>query len=107
MIVGVQQLDVGGGGGGGDPVTTTSTTTTPTYFYYSIKKYDCNNSCAYVSPDLVGRSSTSLSTTSGDYYKLGSFTYQVQTEIDPPPMTFDINMDGLPSNNNCTTACSL
>jgi len=87
--------------------TTTSTTTTPTYFYYSIKKFDCNNSCAYVAPDLVGRSSTVLSTTSGDYYKLGSFTYQVQTEITPAPMSFDINMDGLPSNNNCSTACTL
>jgi nicotinamide phosphoribosyltransferase len=38
---------------------------------------------------------------------VGSFTYQVQTEIDPPPMSFDVNLDGAPSNNNCTTACSL
>jgi hypothetical protein len=82
-------------------------TPTPTYYYYSIKKYDCNNSCAYVAPDLVGRSSTVLSTSSGDYYKVGSFTYQVQTEITPAPMSFDVNLDGAPSDNNCTTACSL
>jgi uncharacterized delta-60 repeat protein len=87
--------------------TTTSTTTTPTYYYYLVKKYDCNNSCAYVAPDLAARSSTPLSTTSGDYYKVGSFTYQLQTEIDPPPMTFDVNLDGAPSNANCTTACGL
>jgi hypothetical protein len=55
----------------------------------------------------VARSSTSLSTTSGDYYKVGSFTYQIQTEIDPPPTSFNVNLDGAPSDNNCTTACSL
>jgi hypothetical protein len=80
---------------------------TPTYYYYSARKFDCGNSCAQVTPDVVVRSSTSLSTTSGDYYKVGSFTYQVQTEITPAPMSFDVNLDGAPSDNNCTTACSL
>jgi hypothetical protein len=57
---------------------------------------------------VIVRSSTPLSTTSGDYYKpLGSFTYQIQTEIDPPPTSFNVNLDGAPFNNNCIAACSL
>jgi len=90
------------------PPTTTSTTTSTTtgaYFYYTIRKYDCNNSCAYVSPDLVGRSSTALSTIDGLYYKVGSFTYQVQTEVFGP--SYDVNLDGAPTNADCTTACGL
>jgi hypothetical protein len=88
--------------------TTTTTTTAPTYYYYSVSKFDCGSSCAYVSPDLVARSSTSLSTIDGVYYKpLGSFTYQIQTEITPAPMSFDIDLDGAPSNANCISACSL
>jgi hypothetical protein len=89
---------------------TPSVTPTPSavYYYYSARKFDCGSSCAQVSPDVVVRSSTPLSTTSGDYYKpLGSFTYQIQTEITPAPMSFDINLDGAPSNANCTSACSL
>jgi hypothetical protein len=88
--------------------TTTTTTTAPTYYYYSVSKFDCGSSCAYVSPDLVARSSTPLSTIDGVYYKpLGSFTYQIQTEITPAPMSFDISLDGAPSNANCISACSL
>ena len=86
--------------------TTTTTTTAPTYYYYSVKKFDCGSSCAYVSPDLVARSSTSLSTIDGVYYKpLGSFTYQIQTTVSGP--TYNIDLDGAPSNANCISACSL
>jgi hypothetical protein len=100
----------------GTPQTTSPVTPTPTqtqtgtlpveYYYYSIKKYDCNNSCAYVSPDLVGRSSTPLSTFDGMYRKIGSFVYQVQTEITPPPITYDIDLDTATNTDlNCATAC--
>ena len=92
------------------PTPTPTVTPTPSsvFYYYSARKFDCGSSCAQVSPDVVVRSSTPLSTTSGDYYKpLGSFTYQIQTEITPAPMSFDINLDGAPSNANCTSACSL
>jgi hypothetical protein len=86
--------------------TTTTTTSSPiTYFYYSIKKYDCANSCAYVTPDLVGRSSTSLSTSNSIFYKIGSFVYQIQTTAETN--IWDIDLDGAPSNLNCTIACSL
>jgi hypothetical protein len=88
--------------------TTTTTTTADPYYYYSVSKFDCGSSCAYVSPDLVARSSTPLSTIDGVYYKpLGSFTYQIQNEITPAPMSFDISLDGAPSNANCISACSL
>jgi len=70
------------------------------------RKYDCSGGCAYIS-DVVARSSTPLSTTSGDYYKLASFTYQIQTEITPAPPSFDVSLDGTPFNNNCIAACSL
>jgi hypothetical protein len=88
--------------------TTTTTTTADPYYYYSVSKFDCGSSCAYVSPDLVARSSTSLSTIDGVYYKpIGSFTYQIQTEITPAPPSFNISLDGAPSNANCISACSL
>jgi hypothetical protein len=51
----------------------------------------------------VGRSSTSLSTIDGLYYKVGSFTYQIQTVVSGP--TYDVDLDGAPSNADCTTAC--
>jgi hypothetical protein len=87
---------------------TTTTTTTSLYYYYVVKKFDCASSCAYVSPDLVARSSTPLSTIDGVYYKpLGSFTYQIQSEITPAPGSFDISLDGAPSNANCVAACAL
>jgi hypothetical protein len=88
------------------PTLTPTPTTTSTYYYYSIKKYDCNNNCTYVSPDLVGRSVNVLSTVDGMYRKIGSFVYQVQTEIIPSPMSFDIDLDTATSTNlNCATAC--
>ena len=90
----------------GTPSGTPTSTPTPTYYYYSIKKYDCNNSCAYVSPDLVGRSVNVLSTVDGMYRKIGSFVYQVQTEITPAPITYDIDLDTATNTNlNCATAC--
>jgi hypothetical protein len=82
------------------------------YYYYSIRRYDCNNSCAVVSPDLVGRSSTPLSTTSGDFYKVpssgfGSVVFQVQTEITPAPFVFDVNMDDVSSSgSDCSSVCA-
>ena len=88
------------------PTPTPTPTVTPDYFYYSIKKYDCLNDCAYVSPDLVGRSSTSLSTIDGMYRKIGDFVYQVQTEITPDPMSFNIDLDTATNTDlNCATAC--
>jgi hypothetical protein len=74
----------------------------PAYYYYSLKKFDCSNSCSEVFPGAVGRSSSS--SLGGDYYKLGSFTYQPQTLLDPQP-SYDINLDILPSNSNCAIAC--
>jgi hypothetical protein len=100
------------------PTTTLGPTPTPTetpieeYYYYSIRRYDCNNSCAVVSPDLVGRSSTPLSTTSGDFYKVpssgfGSVVFQVQTEITPAPFVFDVNMDDVSSSgSDCSSVCA-
>jgi len=88
------------------PTTAAPTTAAPTtpYFYYSVKKYDCSNFCAYVSPDLVARSSTALSTIDGIYYKVGSFTYQVQTEVSGP--TYNVDLDSVTGfNADCTTAC--
>lgn len=87
------------------PPTTTTTTTTPTYYYYSARKFDCGNSCAQVTPDVVARSSTPLSTLDGVYYKVGPFTYQLQTTVET--IVWDVNLDGAPSNSNCGTACTL
>jgi hypothetical protein len=97
------------------PTITVDPTATPTptfdgYYYYSIRQYDCSNSCAIISPDLVGRSITPLSTNDGQYYKLISEpnVYQVQTEITPAPMSYDIDFDNnlVFSNADCTIACS-
>ncbi len=86
------------------PTPTETPTPTVTYFYYSVRKFDCNNFCTQVTPDVVGRSSTALSTSNGLYYKVGSFTYQLQTEVLGP--TYDVNLDGAPSNSDCATACT-
>jgi len=77
------------------------------YYYYSVRKYDCGNSCAYVSPDLVARSSTAKSTIDGVYYNPygNGYVYQIQTEITPAPASYDINLDLAPSNAVCTLAC--
>jgi hypothetical protein len=88
------------------PPTTTTTTTADPYYYYSARKFDCGSGCAQVSPDVVARSSTPLSTIDGVYYKpLGSFTYQLQTVVSGP--VFNVSLDGAPSNANCTAACAL
>ena len=79
---------------------------TETFYYYSIRKYDCNNSCAIVSPDLVGRSSTVLSTVDGMYRKIGDYVYQVQNIAETT--VFDIDLDTATNTDlDCTTACSL
>lgn len=90
-------------------ITSTITPSTSSFYYYSIKEFDCANSCSYVSPDLVGRSSIALSTLDGVYYKLSTDpnVYQIQTEITPAPMSWDINLDGAVSNANCGSACLL
>jgi hypothetical protein len=92
------------------PTPTYTPTPTPTvgdYYYYVIKKYDCNDDCAYVSPDLVGRSTVPLSTIDGMYRKIGSYVYQVQTLITPDPMSFDIDLDAATNTDLvCATACS-
>ena len=89
------------------PTTTTTSTTTSTttgaFFYYSLRKFDCNNNCNRLEPDVVGRSSIALSTSDGLYYKVGSFTYQAQTEVSGP--TYNVDLDGAPSDADCTTAC--
>ena len=77
----------------------------PSYFYYSVKKYDCTG-CTYISPDLVARSSTSRSTIDGVYYNIGgAYVYQIQTQITPDPLTYDISLDGATSNADCDLAC--
>jgi hypothetical protein len=76
----------------------------PTYYYYAVKKYDCANSCAYVSPDLLARSSTELSTTNGHYWNNGDgFVYQIQTTSEST--LYDVDLDGAASNAVCSTAC--
>jgi hypothetical protein len=85
----------------------TPSISTPSYYYYSVRKFDCGSMCAQITPDVVARSSTPLSTIDGIYYKVGSFTYQIQTEITPAPMSFDVSLDNAPFNANCISACSL
>jgi hypothetical protein len=82
------------------------------YYYYSIRRYDCTNNCAVISPDLIGRSSIQLSTTSGTYYKVpnsgfGSVVFQVQTEITPAPFGFDVDMDNTSATGaDCSSVCN-
>jgi hypothetical protein len=92
---------------------TTSTTTeppTPEYYYYSIRRYDCLNNCNIISPDLLGRSSTPLSTIDGTYYKIansgfGSVVFQVQTTSES--QAFDVDMDNvIGTSSNCIDACN-
>ena len=104
----------------GTPTNTQTPTPTPTgepeppqeYYYYSIRSYDCTNNCAVISPDLIGRSSIQLSTTSGTYYKVpnsgfGSVVFQVQTEITPAPFGFDVDMDNTSATGaDCSSVCN-
>ena len=85
--------------------TVTPSATALTYYYYAARKFDCGSSCAQVTPDVVARSSTPLSTLDGVYYKVGSFTYQLQTEVSGP--AFNVSLDSAPFSVNCSTACSL
>ena len=82
----------------------------PTYYYYAVKQNQCNlpSSCTFVA-DLVARSSTAKSTIDGVYYNPSGdgYTYQIQTEITPAPMSFDVDISSAPSNANCITACSI
>jgi hypothetical protein len=97
------------------PTPTTESTPTPTptfdpYFYYSVRQYDCSDNCEVIGPDLAGRSSAPLSTTDGVYYKLlgQPNVYQVQTEITPAPMSYDIDFDTFESSHSdCIMACGI
>ena len=95
-----------------EPTPTPSQTPTESFYYYSIRRYDCSNNCAVVFPDLIGKSSIPLSTTSGDFYKIfnsgfGSVVFQVQTEITPAPFGFDVNMDDVISTgSDCSSVCN-
>jgi len=89
------------------PPTTTTTTTSSTYYYYVIREYNCANSCSQVSPDLVGRSSTPLSTVDGLYYKLSTDPNVYQVINTAETTVWDINLDGAVTNANCGTACTL
>ena len=89
-------------------------TPTPTfdpYFYYSVRQYNCSDNCSVIGPDLAVRSSNQLSTTDGQFYKLITEpnVYQVQTEITPAPLFFDIDFDNNIdfSNEDCTIACGI
>jgi hypothetical protein len=86
----------------------TPSTSVVVYYYYAVRQNQCNlpGACTFIA-DKVARSSTPLSTIDGVYYKVGSFTYQIQTEIDPPPTSFDVSLDGALSDANCITACGL
>jgi hypothetical protein len=97
------------------PTPTTESTPTPTptfdgFYYYSVRQYDCSDNCSVIGPDLAGRSSTPLSTTDGEYYKLlvQPNVYQIQTEITPAPMMYDLDFDTIVvSHPNCTMACGV
>jgi hypothetical protein len=90
------------------PTPTPTPSPTPTYYYYEVKQNECQlpGACVFIA-DKAARSSVPLSTTSGEYYKVGSYTYQVQTEITPAPMSFDVDLSTAPSDLNCITACGL
>jgi len=78
------------------------------YYYYSVNQFDCDG-CIQTFSALAARSSTAKSTIDGVYYNPygDGFVYQIQTEITPAPASYDIDLDGAPSNANCGTACSI
>lgn len=86
--------------------TPTPSPTPATYYYYAVNQYSCDGCLLYFS-GLVARSSVARSTTNGFYYNPygDGFVYQIQTEIDPPPFTYDIDISSAPSNAVCSTAC--
>jgi hypothetical protein len=90
--------------------TPTPTTTGGDFYYYSIWKYNCNEPsgpCSLFQTGLVARSDTPLN--NGWYYNSSGdgYVYQVQTEITPAPLTYDINLSLAPGNSDCTLACSI
>jgi hypothetical protein len=90
------------------PTASPTPSPTPSFYYYAVRQNQCNapGACTFIA-DQVARSSTALSTIDGVYYKVGSYTYQVQTEITPAPMSFDVDLSTAPSDANCITACGL
>jgi hypothetical protein len=77
----------------------------PTYYYYSLNEYACVD-CALGGATKVGRSSTQLSATNGTHYKVGSYSYVINTEITPAPSTFNINLDNATATGaTCYIAC--
>jgi hypothetical protein len=102
------------------PTATPTPTPTPTdvpptptfdgFYYYSVRQYNCSDSCSVLGPDLAGRSSTPLSTIDGVFYKLTNEVnvFQVQTEITPAPMSYDVDFDTIiGSDVDCATACQI
>jgi hypothetical protein len=90
------------------PTASPTPSPTPSFYYYAVRQNQCNapGACTFIA-DQVARSSITLSTIDGVYYKVGSYTYQVQTEITPAPMSFDVDLSTAPSDANCITACGL
>jgi hypothetical protein len=92
------------------PTSSPTPSPTPSYYYYAVRQNQCNlpSSCTFVA-DLVARSSVAKSTIDGVYYNPSGdgYTYQIQTEITPAPMSFDVDISSAPSDANCITACSI
>lgn len=92
------------------PTPTPTPTSAISYYYYSIYKYACNlpsGPCSLYQTGLVARSSNAK--TNGWYYNSSGdgFVYQIQTEITPAPITYDIDLSLAPGNSDCTAACSI
>jgi hypothetical protein len=94
--------------GGSNYSTAQSFTANYDFYYYTLSKYDCSNSCAQVGTtgQFVGRSTTALSTTSGTHYKVGNFTYVVNTLVTPDPSAFDVDLNtATATGSTCSAAC--
>ena len=105
----VNQVNCSGSNGSGTATMTVGNCQTytppPAYYYYSLNEYACVD-CALGGATKVGRSSTQLSTTNGTHYKVGSYSYVVNTEITPAPGSFDINLDNATATGStCYVAC--
>lgn len=92
------------------PTPTPTATADASYYYYSIYKYACNlpsGPCSLNQTGLVARSNTPL--TNGWYYNSAGdgFVYQIQTEITPAPLTYDLDLSLAPGSSDCDAACSI
>ena len=94
--------------GGSNYSTAQNFTANYDFYYYTLSKYDCSNSCTQVGTNgqFVGRSTTALSTTSGTHYKIGNFTYVVNTLVTPDPSAFDVDLNtATATGSTCSAAC--